>query len=103
MCRLQESGFPLLILTFTDVDISAIPTFYPPDLSDFSLFLQLDSYTKPGLSEAHFQNLFAKCLGCGLYMTRRTVQFHVCSGDGGSSSATGEELEVIDLTGDDSD
>ena len=94
----KKSRFPLLILTFTDVDSSSILMFYLPDVSDFSLFLKLDSYTEPGLSEVQFQNLFAKCLGCGLYMTRRTVDFHVCGGDGGSSSATGKVLEVIDLT-----
>lgn len=70
--------------------------------SDFLLLRRLDCFVKPGLSEVHFQNLFAKCLGCGLYMTRKAVGYHDCSGDAGSSSSTEEpELEVIDLTTED--
>jgi hypothetical protein len=87
----------------TGIDISPIPVSDPFDVSDISLLRQLDSFTKPGLSEVHFQKLFAKCRGCGLYMIRKAVDYHDCSGDVWSSSSTGEEpeLEDINRTGED--
>jgi len=76
-----------------DVDTLFIPTVKPTAISEFSLFLQLDSFTKPGISQEQFLALFARCISCGKYMTRRMVTFHDCETFG--------ENVVIDLTGDD--
>jgi hypothetical protein len=40
--------------------------------------LRLDCPAKPGLSEAEFRHLFAKCI-CGLVMTRRVFKDHLCA------------------------
>ena len=45
----------------------------------FDLLLRLDSIIEPGLSEAEFYKLFAKCDACGLVMTRRVFQSHECA------------------------
>jgi hypothetical protein len=62
------------------VDTLVIPKFDPKSRpeSEFNLILRLDSYTDPGLSEAEFQKLFAKCHHCSLFMTRRTISYHDC-------------------------
>jgi hypothetical protein len=56
--------------------------------------LKLDSWTSPGLTEADFRGLFAKCR-CGLVMTRRVFQNHVCVAPAAPV--------IIDLTLDDGD
>jgi hypothetical protein len=56
--------------------------------------LMLDSFTEPGISEAQFRGLFSKCHCCSLYMTRRTVNYHICV------SGSIDERIFIDLTGD---
>ena len=59
----------------------------------------LDSCTRPGLSEADFHRLFAKCR-CGLVMTRRVFGMHICiTGEAGVRNPP----VVIDLTADDRD
>jgi len=64
---------------YADLDTTSIPTFDPStNISEFTLFLRLDSFTNPGLTEAQFRGLFTKCLGCGLFMTRRTADYHDC-------------------------
>jgi hypothetical protein len=82
-----------------DVDALLIPTVNPLAISEFTLFLRLDSFTKPGISKVQFLALFARCLGCGKYMTRRAVTFHDCE-NFGDEIGFGENV-VIDLTGDD--
>jgi hypothetical protein len=78
----------------------------------------LDSCTRPGLSEAEFHRLFAKCR-CGLVMTRRVFGMHVCiTGESGVRSpleltvdddnesepvSSGPSNQIIDLTGDSDD
>ncbi|EGN99205.1 hypothetical protein SERLA73DRAFT_152873 [Serpula lacrymans var. lacrymans S7.3] len=44
-----------------------------PPASDFDLLLQLDNWSRPGLSVAAFKKLFASCI-CGLVMTRRAFK-----------------------------
>jgi hypothetical protein len=63
-----------------------------PD-SALDRLLRLDSQTRPGLSEAEFNRLFAKC-DCGLIMTCRVFRNHVCAVVRGPTA-------VIDLTQDD--
>lgn len=90
---------------YVDVQTTSIPTvdpyLHPVYESGFSLLLRLDSLIEPGLSQAQFQRLFAKCMGCGLYMTRRAVDYHECSktlvGDRIGSSSTEGKI-IIDLT-----
>jgi hypothetical protein len=67
----------------------------PVRLPDSALdrLLRLDSHTRPGLSEAEFNRLFAKC-DCGLLMTRRVFRNHVCA-------IVQNPSAVIDLTEDD--
>jgi hypothetical protein len=59
--------------------------------------LQLDSWTRPGLSEAAFNRLFAKC-HCGLVMTRRVFTNHVCTE---AAAVVQKPPVIIDLTSDD--
>ena len=54
---------------------------------------RLNSSDQPGLSEAVFRGLFAKCR-CGLIMTRRVFTGHSCAPS---------VPVIIDLTSDDSD
>ena len=58
----------------------------------------LDSCTRPGLSKAEFNRLFAKCR-CGLVTTRRVFRMHICTT--GATMAQNPPV-VIDLTADDS-
>ena len=51
---------------------------------------------RPGLSEAEFRRLFAKCR-CGLVMTRRVFRMHICIT--GVTTAQNPPV-VIDLTDD---
>jgi hypothetical protein len=55
---------------------------------------KLDSWTEPGITEANFMALVARCR-CGLVMTRRVFKDHVC--------ALPAAPVVIDLTIDDDD
>jgi hypothetical protein len=52
---------------------------------------KLNSWTDPGLTDADFRALFARCR-CGLVTTRRVFKDHVCA-----------VPVIIDLTIDDSD
>jgi hypothetical protein len=54
----------------------------------------LDASILPGLPEAQFKKLFAKCY-CGLITTKRVFNIHRC--------IRAEEQTIIDLTGSDSD
>ena len=56
--------------------------------------IRLDSWVKPGLSEAEFRRLFYKCK-CGLITTRRIFDKHTCT-------PPRQPSIVIDLTSDDS-
>jgi hypothetical protein len=56
---------------------------------------RLDSQWRPGLLEADFMKLFAKCR-CGLVMTRRVFRNHFCA------AAPAPVVQVIDLTSDSS-
>jgi len=53
--------------------------------------MRLDSWTQPGLTEAQFQALFARC-ACGLVMTRRIFEDHDCD------MGLDESGIIIDLT-----
>jgi hypothetical protein len=55
------------------------------------LLLQLDSHVRAGITEDEFYRLFVRCSNCGLFMTKRVFDEHVC------------QNELIDLTLDDSD
>jgi hypothetical protein len=65
-------------LTSAGLDTSLVTTFKPSYRYTLSLVMRLDSYTNPGLTEEEFLGLIAKCLGCGRYMTRRTIDQHEC-------------------------
>jgi len=64
--------------------------------------MRLDSWARPGLPEADFKRLFAKCR-CGLVMTQRVFKNHICAV---AAAPVVIDLtletsdEVIDLTGD---
>lgn len=60
-------------------------------------FLRLDSNLRPGLLQAEFDRLFAKC-NCGLLMTRRVFRNHVCTV---ALAVARDPPMIIDLTGDD--
>ena len=53
--------------------------------------LKLDSWINPGISEADFGKLFARCC-CGIITTTRVFKDHIC--------ATPIVPDIIDLTGD---
>jgi hypothetical protein len=55
------------------------------------LLLRLDSHVRAGITEDEFYRLFVRCSNCGLIMTKRVFDEHVCPN------------ELIDLTFDDSD
>lgn len=61
--------------------------------------LKLDSWVGgSGLPEFSFMRLFAKCT-CGLVMTHRTFEEHVCAVIGGAVTYTeGSAFAPIDLT-----
>jgi len=61
--------------------------------------IRLDSCTQPGISEAEFHRLFAKCR-CGLVMTRRVFRNHICAM---AAAVVRNPPVVIDLTSDNSD
>ena len=80
---------------------ASIVTFERPVMrpeTAFDRLLRLDSWTRPGLSEAEFNRLFAKC-HCGLVMTRRVFRNHICAM---AAAAARNPPVVIDLTSDDS-
>ncbi|KIK74873.1 hypothetical protein PAXRUDRAFT_174432 [Paxillus rubicundulus Ve08.2h10] len=64
--------------------------------SVFAMLMKLDDISQPGLTTRQLKALFTKCAECGLIMTRRTYEHHECNLDS-------ERVEVIDLTGSDSD
>jgi hypothetical protein len=75
---------------------TGIPTF-PPESEpgdNFSLLLQLDDITTPGLTEDVFRELFVMCRKCRKYMTRNVTIFHKCE-------AIRRDVSVIDLTNED--
>jgi hypothetical protein len=87
---IREKGTEML---FTDINSRAVRRRPPPRLSAkdvFEAMLRLDSTRRPGLPSNVFYELFARCDGCDLVMTRRVFQSHDC--------VTEDELEVIDLT-----
>lgn len=61
--------------------------------------IRLDSCTRPGLSEAEFRRLFAKCR-CGLVTTRRVFRAHVCTTE---TVIASNRPEIIDLTAEEGD
>jgi hypothetical protein len=75
-----------------------ISDFTPESLSEcpFSLLLQLDDTSQPGIAEDVFHELFSRCRRCRQYMTRRATIFHKCKRAGGH-----RDEEVIDLTNED--
>jgi hypothetical protein len=85
-----------------DVTKAPVPILQPPtgiEPSPFDLLMALDSWLRPGLTEAQFGKLFAKC-ACGLIMTRRAFGSHECLEKSASANCEGI---VIDLTDTDVD
>jgi hypothetical protein len=92
---------PIHLIIGTDSLFTSIATYARPARrleGTLDRLLQLDSWTRPGLSKLEFNRLFAKC-DCGLVMTRRVFRNHVCA-----LARVGVSLDppvVIDLTSDD--
>jgi hypothetical protein len=59
--------------------------------------LKIDSVVEPGVGEDQFQQLFAKCRACRVYMTRRTTPFHHCKLNADPDAAN-NIVDFIDLT-----
>jgi hypothetical protein len=81
-----------LTRTMTDIRANAIPVFNgQPAVQPLpiDLFLRLDSYVRPGLTEKQLCSLITRC-DCGMIMTRRVFEMHRCL-----------PQQVIDLTNDD--
>ncbi|KAG5650018.1 hypothetical protein H0H81_001055 [Sphagnurus paluster] len=69
--------------------------------SAFSLLMLLDTSEGPGLTEAEFRDLFVRCSQCGDYMTKRAfATYHRCQVAVATATTPRQEVEVIDLTGD---
>lgn len=67
--------------TIEEIDLRVIRACPPPTISPrevFKLLLQLDAVVSPGITAFEFQDLFAKCGGCGMMMTRRVFRSHEC-------------------------
>ena len=81
-----------------DLGQISIPTFQAAvrQVSSLSLLLRLDSVTRPGLTETQRQNLLAKCVDCGLVMTRQVAAEHRCEALEGNIKG---DDGVLDLTG----
>ncbi|KAJ7877268.1 hypothetical protein B0H14DRAFT_3859030 [Mycena olivaceomarginata] len=73
----------------------ATPEPLPVPSSLFSILLQLDASSNPGLTETQFKKLFVRCSACKLYTTTSAFDDHNCR------SSTILATEVIDLTADD--
>jgi hypothetical protein len=83
----------VMLMDITDINLRVIKICPAPALGPravLDLILRLDASINPGLTEAEFYDLFAKCHRCGLVMTRRVFQTHECIMD--------DEAEVVDLT-----
>ncbi|KAG1848814.1 hypothetical protein C8R48DRAFT_677193 [Suillus tomentosus] len=65
----------------------------------FDKLLKLDSFSRPGLTQAEFHHFLTRCNGCDLIMTRRMFERHDCVGS--TRRGNSEETEVIDLTTED--
>ncbi|KAG1717300.1 hypothetical protein EDD22DRAFT_856245 [Suillus occidentalis] len=65
----------------------------------FDKLLKLDSFCRPGLTQAEFHHFLTRCNGCDLIMTRRMFERHDCVGSG-MRRGNSEKTEVIDLTSD---
>ena len=80
----------------------SVPTYTRPIKPERVLnrLIRLDSIVRPGLSEVEFNRIFAKC-HCGLVMTRRVFEGHICMSDIIDLTSDTVDHEVIDLTGDD--
>ena len=89
-CFLLIDADPTLTAAASTAHIS---DFTPELLSEcpFSLLLQLDDVSQPGISEDVFNELFLRCRHCGYHMTRRAAIFHKCK-------QNRRDAEVIDLT-----
>ncbi|KAG2741805.1 hypothetical protein P692DRAFT_20880194 [Suillus brevipes Sb2] len=61
----------------------------------FERLMKLDSFSRPGLTEAEFQHFLTRCNGCDLIMTRRMFERHDCVGN---TKEGNTDSEVIDLT-----
>lgn len=61
--------------------------------------LQLDDWEVPGLTEAEFASLFAKCESCGIITTTRVHSRHRCAS--ATIAVVAGTGVVIDLTSDD--
>jgi hypothetical protein len=70
----------------TDVTQDDVQGMRPFKKSTWELMMKADSEHQPGITKKEFQEVWARCGRCGLYITKRAFEFHVC------------EMEVIDLT-----
>ncbi|KAH7903573.1 hypothetical protein BJ138DRAFT_1020404 [Hygrophoropsis aurantiaca] len=77
------------------IPITAAPAAQNP--SQWDLLMKLDAWQAPGLSVAEFRRLFKSCT-CGLVMTERVFESHVCAWILGEN----EIGMLVDLTVDES-
>ena len=85
----------------TDIGNAVVQSYQRPVISNRAVenqILDLDAFILPGLPEADFKKLFAKC-HCGLIMTKRVFNIHRCM----RTAASQAKQVIIDLTVDDSD
>jgi hypothetical protein len=75
-----------------DVDVRVVRNVSPPLLTPqiaLKMVLSLNCSVKPGITSTDFKNLFARCRGCDLVMTRHIFEHHEC---------IMREADVTDLT-----
>jgi hypothetical protein len=87
----------VILITGVQSVIGSLPTYERPARgpeTSIEQLLRLDTSRRPGLSEAEFMKLFAKC-SCGLIMTRRVFRDHICT-----PAVQAPPAVIIDLTAD---
>jgi len=78
--------------TITSIQQQPAPATRPESV--FSLLMRLNHSDRPGLTEAEFAQLFARC-DCGLVVTRRVFHRHECAQ---ATRAQRTAPGIIDLT-----
>ena len=63
----------------TDISCDTIPR-RRSRLGGPDLFHRLDCIIRPGLTQEEFEGLLVQCQDCELFMTRRRVDLHQCTG-----------------------
>jgi hypothetical protein len=95
-----HSSRMMILLVAIDVTAPLSPRLqalvHPPP-TPFDQLMRLDSWYRPGLTEEQFKELITTCT-CGMVMTRRVFNYHMCVGSQECTCADEREPEVIDLT-----